>query len=297
MEGLVIKNISNIYTVNSKGCFFDCLGSGKVKQDGKILVGDKVIFDDLGSGKGVITQVCARANSFCRPPVANIKNLLIVISPIPEPDYYLVDKLVIFCLINRIKPIICVNKDDIVTDEFKSSIISQYKDVVKNIVFVSAKTRAGLDSLCKLLKNKITSLVGQSAVGKSSIANALLGTSIIVGDVSTKTGRGKQTTRHTELYVNGDILLIDTAGFSSLDIELSYENLALLYPDISKYVGRCKYHMCSHTNEGTKDCFVKQMVACGKIDKNRYDRYVKLYRELKDGKPQKINMKNATRRK
>lgn len=295
MEGIVIKNISNIYTVLAGDSRYVCGGLGKLKQDGKILVGDHVNFDVLDGDKGNITAVLPRKNEFVRPPVANIDVLVIVLSSIPEPDFMLVDKLIIFCLIHNIKPIICVNKDDIVNTSFKQDILGQYGNVVEDIVFVSAKEGTNISSLAKLVSNKTVSLVGQSAAGKSSIASALTGHSIETGDVSQKTLRGRQTTRHTEMYISGNIRLIDTAGFTSFELQVTHDGLSHLYPDFEQYLDGCKYRMCAHIKEREIECAIKRAVHDGVINGQRYQRYVKLYQELKDGRPQKINMKNTTK--
>lgn len=295
MEGLIVKNVSNLYEVLCKDKIFFCGGTGKLKQEGKILVGDKVVFDALEENKGIIKNVFNRKNFFVRPPVANIDILLIVISPVPKPDFYLVDKLVLLCLVNNIKPVICINKSDILSKEQMQEIKEQYKATVKNIVFVSAKDKSNLETLKKLLKNKLTAIVGQSAVGKSSIINALTGENIKVGELSTKVQRGKQTTRHTQLFIYEDLKLIDTAGFSSFEVFLDYKTLGLLYPDFSDHINNCKYTLCSHTGEGETECAIKRGVKNGKINLQRYQRYVTLYKELKDGKALKINLKNPER--
>lgn len=295
MEGIVVKNVSNLYEVLCKGKMFFCGGTGKLKQEGKILVGDKVAFDVLEEGRGIIKSVLKRKNFFIRPPVANIDILLIVISPVPKPDFVLVDKLLLLCATNNIKPIICINKSDILSKEQIQDYKDQYKAAVKNVVFISAKDKANLEALKKLLKNKLTAIVGQSAVGKSSIVNALTGENIKTGEVSLKSQRGKQTTRHTQLFLFENLKLIDTAGFSSFEIALDYKTLGLLYPDFSDYINDCKYTLCSHTGEGEAECAIKRGVKNGIINQQRYERYVYLYKELKNGKALKINLKNPER--
>lgn len=295
MKGLVIKNISNAYEVLANEQKYLCSGVGKVKSNTKILVGDNVDFVVLEEGKGSIEKVYERKNVLVRPPVANIDVLVITISKTPMPDLMLVDKLIIFCLENNIKPIICVTKDDLFTEKDRKDILSQYKNVVKNIVFVSAKENNNLDALIALIKNKTTVFAGQSAVGKSSLINALIGEHIEVGDISEKTQRGKHITRHIQLYFYNNLKIMDTVGFSSFDISIKSDDLALYYPDFEKYMHDCKYPMCKHTGEQESVCNIKKMVKAGKIDSNRYDRYVKLYNEMKDVRPQKINLKNPAR--
>lgn len=291
MKGLVVKNISNEYEVFAYNKIYSCVGMGKLKNNGIIKVGDKVEFEKLDKEKltGRIISVLPRKNNLIRPPVANIDLLGIVVSKSPTPDFMLIDKLILFAFINNITPILCVNKDDINNIADREYILSQYKNVVKTIIFVSAKTSYGVAELKNVIKNKIIAFAGQSAVGKSSLINAIMGEKILTGDLSEKTQRGKHTTRHCQLYFKNDIKIMDTAGFSNFNIDCDYHNLALLYPDFP--LNKCRYNMCTHTKEDERDCFIKQLVKSNIISQDRYNRYLKLYNELKNGKPQKINYK------
>lgn len=291
LKGLVVKNISNKYTVYAYNKIYTCVGMGKLKTNDIIKVGDKVEFEKLDNTKltGRITSILPRKNNLIRPPVANIDLLGIVVSKSPAPDFMLIDKLIVFALINNITPVLCINKDDLNNNSDREYILSQYKNVVKKIVFVSAKTMYGIAELKAIITNKTIVFAGQSAVGKSSLINVIMEENILTGDLSEKTQRGKHTTRHCQLYFKNKIKIMDTAGFSNFEIDCDYHKLALLYPDFP--VNKCKYDMCSHTKEEEKDCAVKQLVKAKKINQERYNRYVKLYNELKNGKPQKINYK------
>ena len=285
---VVIKNISNAFTISANGKTYVASCRGNLKSD-KVVVGDKVAFE-LMEQKAVITKVLERKNILIRPNIANIDNLIIVLSPLPKPDYILIDKLILMCLDNDIKPIICANKEDLSSD-FAQEVITQYKDVVLDVVSVSAKENKGIDNLTKLLFGKISAFAGQSAVGKSTILNALMNQSIAAtGEVSEKTQRGRHTTRHTEMFVLGkDSYIIDTPGFSMLNIpNITYDNLKFYYPDFSEF--ECKYTSCTHTKESQDECGIKQAVCDGKIDKDRFDRYNYIYNELKTRK--KVYEKN-----
>lgn len=259
---------------------------GKLKQDGKVLVGDRVEFDVLKSSQGCISKVLERDNVLVRPPISNIDNLVIMFATRPQPDFVLIDKLVLTCLVNDIKPIICVNKIDLIDDKTLQNIHDQYDDVVLDVVCISAKTGKNIDSLLKLMKGKTTALAGQSAVGKSTLLNALTGGEFAkTGDISQKTNRGKHTTRHTQMYeIQKDTYVCDTPGFSMLNLNgITYDNLCYYYPDFNEF--ECKYTGCSHTKESSKDCGVKQAVFEGKINLERFERYQKIYEELKKVKP------------
>ncbi len=280
MTAVVIKNISNLYTIVDGTNTYVAVAQGKLKAD-KVLVGDKVEYIQDGK-KAVITKILGRKNTLIRPNIANIDNLIIVVSPIPAPDFLLIDKLILTCLYNDLKPIICVNKEDIDSD-FIDVVKRQYNDVVLSIISVSALQGEGLDNLKTLLKGSISAFAGQSAVGKSTILNSLLNNSVAkTGEVSEKTHRGRHTTRHTEMFeIEPNTFVIDTPGFSMLNISgIKYDNLKYYYPDFADH--ECKYGGCTHTKEDARECGVKKACLDGIIDKARLERYNIIYKELKE---------------
>ncbi len=282
IKGLIIKNISNSFVVKTDSGDYNCLAQGKLKQNGKVVVGDRVDFDVVKGNFGCITKVDERKNCLVRPPISNVDNLVIVFATIPEPDYVLIDKLILICLINDIKPILCINKSDLIDDDTLNKIHTYYDQVVLDMVVVSAKQNNNLEALKSLLKGKINAFAGQSAVGKSTLLNALIGQDYAqTGEVSQKTNRGKNTTRHTQMYeIMPDTYVCDTPGFSMLNLNgVIYDNLSYYYPDFGEF--RCKYTGCSHTKEGINDCAIKQAVKDNKINPDRYTRYLKIYEELR----------------
>ena len=280
MKGIVVKKLADDFWVKTDGSVFVCKPRGNLKAKG-VFVGDKVEIsqqDDIF----VIDKVCDRTNILIRPPLANLDQLLIVVSPTPKPDYMIVDKLILFAYSYGIKPIIVINKQDI-SPEINDYVKNTYSSII-DIVFVSAKSKSGLDDLKQAIKGKLSAFAGQSAVGKSALINALFGKSQKEGDLSQKIERGKNTTRHCEIFYNDDIMIADTAGFTSLDetlLPITYYELPYYYHDYNVYKDKCKYTSCVHVKENTNECMVKQKVEQGVLDKNRYDRYVKIYEILK----------------
>ena len=270
MSGLVLKKNADKFTVEMDGQTSIMLARN-LKKEG-IFVGDKVECQN-----GVIERVLERKNLLIRPPLANVDTMIIVVAFQPKPDFLLVDKLLVFCMVKGIIPILCVNKSDL-SENFVSDVKKIYKNVV-DIVSISTLDRSVM-KLKKYIKG-ITALAGQSAVGKSSIINALLGEKLTqIGDFSKKVMRGKQTTRLVELYdlKNGNYLA-DTAGFSKLSEELLLINeneLKDYYLDFIKYAHECKYKSCQHLS--LKDCGIVKAVREGKISKTRYENY-KILRE------------------
>lgn len=276
-NGLVIKKLADKFWVKVGSFTLVCSPKGKLKESG-IYVGDRVKVDVK---EQQITNVEDRKTLLIRPPLANIDQIIIVIAPLPKPDFNIVDKLILFALSYGIKPILCINKIDIADVKFINEVFSAYKDVLE-IIKTSAKN-GNVSELKNVLNGKISSFAGQSAVGKSALTKQILpDAKVEIGELS-KIERGKHTTRHSELFeIDNSTFLADTSGFTSLDerlLPISYFELPLYYPDFLKYLENCKYRSCSHTKE--EHCAVKKAVEEGKLDSARYNRYVVIYENLK----------------
>ena len=218
-----------------------------------------------------------------RPIVANIDKLFIVSShSFPSPDTFIIDRLCAVCEYNKITPVIIFNKCD--TGSF-AEFETIYNNTTYKVYTVSAKTGEGLDRIKDEIGNSICAFAGNSGVGKSSILNALMPElSLKTGEVSEKLGRGRHTTRHTELFPCGNGFVVDTPGFSSFEGEKQNykfkENLAECFPEFLDYIDLCKFTSCTHTCE--KGCAVLHAVNNNKIEISRHNSYVKIFNELKD---------------
>ena len=276
MNGLVIKKNSDKFSV-LVGDKVEMFSARNLKDVG-IFVGDKVEVD-----KSAINKVKERKNLLIRPPLANVDKMIIVISKTPKPDFLLVDKLIIFCVVHAITPVLCVNKSDL-GEDFVNFVKDNYLKACK---VISCSTIN--DDVHEVKKEiyGITTLAGQSAVGKSSIINALLKENVaVIGDFSKKVERGKQTTRIVELYeIEKGKFLADTAGFSKLDEELLNVNeyeLKSYYPEFLRFAEKCKYKSCLHLHD--QNCEVIKAVKSGKISELRYENYKILQENLKSMK-------------
>jgi ribosome biogenesis GTPase len=277
----IIKIIGGIYFVYDGEKVVQSSIRKNVQKD-RIVVGDRVEIEEnaYDKGKYIINKVLTRNNFIPRPPIANIDKLLILIAPKPAPDFLLVDKLIIYCFINNIEPVLIVNKSDLITEDFVDKIKEEY--YFMKVFFLSAINNSNIESLTNYLSGSISAVCGQSAVGKSSLINALIPTlNLETGELSAKIERGKHTTRVNELHLYNDLMIIDTPGFSNLDINIDYDELEGFYPEFNKYLGNCKYLDCSHVGEGY-DCEIIKAVNSGEINKNRYDRFVELYKLCKE---------------
>lgn len=258
---------------------------GNIKRKNGILVGDLVEVE-VSYDRYMIKKILPRKNSLIRPPVANIDNLVIVVSlSTPSPDFFLLDKQIVLAKFKDILPIIVINKIDLNISDITNKDLSYIKNVYGNLGFqiieVSAKNNIGIDVLKEKLHNKISAFSGNSGVGKSSIINKIFGTNSLTFEVAKKTNRGRHTTKHVKIYKNEDMYVLDTPGFSSYELyDIEYKELKNYYPDFLEC--KCDYLDCSHVFENERVCGVKKAINDGRIDKNRYDRYVELFKKLKD---------------
>lgn len=288
MTGIIIKALSRFYYVEADGNIYDCVARGSFRKSGvSPLVGDFVEFELTDGNSGVINKIEPRKNFINRPPVANIDKLFIVSSfTSPPPNTSVIDKMTVMAEKNNIESIIVFNKCDM--GDF-----SDFEKIYRNAGFksytVSAQNGLGLDALRTELKNCTSAFTGNSGVGKSSLLNAIFGKDFIsTGEVSEKLGRGRHTTRHTELYpLEFGGFVADTPGFSSLELDTTdyslKENLPLYFRDFEKFTDNCRFTSCTHTKES--GCAVIKAVENGGIEKSRHNTYLELFEEMKDLKP------------
>ena len=281
MQGLVIKKVADNFWVKVDENVLPCVCRGKLKANG-VFVGDRVIIDTKNN-PSTIEKVEKRKNIFIRPPLCNLDALVITIAQVPAPDFMIVDKLILFSLCYGVEPIIVVNKKDIdagICDYVKKT----YMMAVENIIFTNAVTGEGVEELKNAIRGKLCAFAGQSAVGKSALVNSILKKHASeVGELSIKIERGKNTTRHCEIFFEDGCIISDTAGFSSLDeklLPIAYYELPYYYPDYVKLMEDCKYKSCVHYNESLSDCAIKRAVEDGTLDKDRYLRYKEIYKIL-----------------
>ena len=273
MIGQVYKVHTDSYSVKCGKQLYKCGARGVLKKRGEeILVGDVVEIENQ-----TIVSVSERKNRFIRPNVANVDLIVGVVSPEPKPDFFVVDKLYLNAVKEGVEFVIVVNKTD-VSKEIVEQVYTEYGKLGVKIIEISTKTKKGLEDIANLLKDKLTVLAGQSAVGKTSIVNALFGVDMKVGQLSEKIARGKHTTTRSEIFDNGEIRLIDTPGFAVIDAMIELEDLPFCYPEYFEVSSDCKFRDCLHVSE--PDCQVKRLVEEGILSKKRYERYVEIYKEI-----------------
>ncbi|MBR1584714.1 MAG: ribosome small subunit-dependent GTPase A [Clostridia bacterium] len=278
MEGIIVQGRGGLYTARDQaGQEYVLRAKKKFRRQGTSpLVGDRITFTPGGISDehGWVEEIHPRVSQCLRPPVANVTLLCIIVSPQPAPDWLLVDKLLIFARKQNLRPLLIVNKTDL-DDQGQTArqAKSAYAGAEMEVFSVSAEKREGLDAIRARLRGETCCFSGQSGVGKSTLLNALFGLSQETGDISRKILRGKNTTRHAQLFSFDDVQVIDTPGFSLLEIDEVFDPVLLreYYPEFAEYEGMCRFSPCYHGSE--PGCAVLRAVQEGKIAQDRVERY------------------------
>lgn len=277
-KGQIIKLTGGLYTVESSLGIYECRARGKFRNRNiSPVAGDYVDFED-----GVITDIYDRKNILLRPPIANIDQLIFVVSTTePVPNYYVLDQLIAVAESENIEPVMVFTKNDILENQELKQI---YKNIGIQVFEVDYEDDNTINAIKDILKGKISAFTGNSGVGKSTLMNAIdENLNIPTNEISTKLGRGKHTTRHTELYHVCGGLVADTPGFSAFDIaeyrKIDKSELSLYFREFGDYIGKCKFNDCNHVCE--KGCSVIEAVNDNKIPVSRHKNYCIMFNELK----------------
>ncbi|MGX8711851.1 MAG: ribosome small subunit-dependent GTPase A [bacterium] len=285
INGTIIKGIGGFYYVEAADTLYECKARGVFRKN-KVtpFVGDRVTVSLEKDGTGTIEEIFPRKNSLVRPPVANIDQLVIVVSICdPSPSTLIIDKTIAAAEDKGIEPVIVISKSDLKDCQWLNDI---YQTTGIPLLTISSATGEGVEEVEKLLKGKISAFTGNSGVGKSSLLNRIDSRfHLQTGEISQKLGRGRHTTRQVEFLKLGENTYVaDTPGFSSISVErydlVKKENLQYCFREFEPYLNQCKFVSCSHTCE--KGCAVLKAVEEGTISKSRHESYVAMYNEVKD---------------
>lgn len=285
-EGIILKGIGGFYYVETDEGVFECKAKGKFRSK-KIspVAGDRVSVTVINDKDNTIDEIFDRKNCLKRPPVANIDKLIIVVSSVrPKPNTLIIDKMTVLAEKNNIEPVIVITKTDLHFDE---ELVNIYRSAGYRVYTFSTCDRSELDSIKNELKGCISAFTGNSGVGKSTLINALNGElNLVTGEISDKLGRGRHTTRQAEIFHVAEGLVIDTAGFSSIDFTadnlIFADELQHLFREFGEVIGECRFTGCNHL--GDKGCRVCELVENGTISKSRYESYISMFNETKDYK-------------
>lgn len=237
------------------------------------LVGDYVDFEE----EKYISNIYERTNSFVRPRVSNIDHIIVVMSA-KEPNFqsFLVDKYLALIESKNIEPIIFVTKSDL----GQCNELEDYKKLNYQIYQINYQTVEWIEVIKHIFDHNTCSFMGQSGVGKTTIINKMLNLNLETQQISKSANRGKHTTRTVQIYDVFNGFLIDTPGFSSLDIKMTKAELSKSFSQFKELSKECKFKWCLHEKEPLNYCNVKLNV--GKlVPEFRYLNYLKLLKEAK----------------
>ena len=282
-QGVLLKAFGGFYFVESEDGTYACSLRGRLKQELKkqplgLLAGDEVLFEPLSEDEGVVEELLPRRNHLIRPKIANVDQCMIILAvQHPQPDFLLLDRLLVCLNAAGIEPLLCLNKIDLPgSDEIYRNILAAYRQTGMTILGISALNNQGLDLLHDKLAGRHSTVAGPSGAGKSTLLNLLQSERVLqTGEISRKLQRGRHTTRTVELLpLAGGGWVADTPGFSRLDFppEITADNLANYYPDFLPLAEDCRFDSCCHEQE--PDCRVKAAVEEGKFSAERYQRYL-----------------------
>lgn len=286
IDGVILKGIGGFYYVKTAEGVFECKAKGKFRKE-KItpLAGDRVSVTVRSGEENTIDEIYTRKNSLVRPPVANIDKLFIVVSAAkPKPNTVIIDKMTVLAEKNNITPVIVITKTDLADHDELRSI---YETTGYKVFSFSVDDGSELDAIKAELKGSLCAFTGNSGVGKSTLINALNGNlNLQTGEISDKLGRGRHTTRQAEVFEVGEGLVIDTAGFSSIDFtndnRIYSEELQYYFREFAEFIDECRFTGCRHL--GDKGCRICELIDQGKISVSRHESYKTIFSEVKDNK-------------
>ena len=296
MIGLVIKSTGKNSLVKAKNKVYKCTLRGNFRLENNfsnpIVSGDLVKIEIVNNENGIITEIFERENLFIKKSLkdnkahvvgSNIDQILIICSfKKPYTKLIFIDKCISAANFYNIKPIIVFNKIDLLNPEDVNKlkeIEKKYSSIGINFCKISATDRFNLEVVNKLLKNKKTLFIGNSGVGKSTIINLISKSNQKIDSLSSKTGRGKQTTTFSEIFeIDSKSLIVDSPGFKDFYFyDIEKEDVKYLFKEFIEIQKNCKFNNCLHLNE--PDCEIKKNIG-NKIWSKRFSSYLSIIKEL-----------------
>ena len=294
VEGIITKGIGGFYYVEAEGEIYECKARGVFRKSGiKPLAGDRVKISINDNAENTIDEIFERSSVLVRPPVANVDRLFIVSSVCePKPVLLIIDRMTALAVNQGIEPVVVFTKNDL---ENADEYIEIYRKAGIKAFSVSCVNGEGVEEVKEALKGHISAFCGNSGVGKSSLLNVIdpkLG--LKTGEISDKLGRGRHTTRHSELFKVEGGYVADTPGFSSFETDetepILKEDLPYAFKEFEKYIGQCKFTSCLHMKD--KGCRIIQAVEDGNIPVSRHESYCFMMEQAKNIKEWELKKHN-----
>ncbi|MDU2565975.1 MAG: ribosome small subunit-dependent GTPase A [Anaerococcus sp.] len=288
MNGKIIKSQKELYYVETSENIFMCKARGNFRKRGiKPLVGDNALIEIQEEDKAYIIEILERKNEIKRPNIANIDQMLIFVTINDPPlNLYNLDKYLAMCEHENIDVVIVLSKKDLAKDNKIKELTKIYENLDYKVLSLDNYNDFPKEDITEILEGKTSAVSGASGVGKSTFLNNLVDKDLEIGEISDKLKRGKNTTRHTEIFsINPQTYIFDTPGFDSFDFDFIEDENNLKYCFREMSISNCRFNNCNHINE--PNCSVKEKVENGDIAKSRYDNYVLLFKELKERRENK----------
>ena len=249
-EGIITKAVGGNYYVDVSDGVLCCNARGVFRKE-KIspCAGDNVVVCVEENSVPLITEIKERKNHIIRPPLANLDCALLVTSAVdPAPNTLVTDKLISIFESKHIEPVIVITKQDICDCEDFALI---YRNCGFKVFYMDNSTGNGIDEIKEYIRGKLSALIGNSGVGKSSLMNHLFpGLERSTGDISKKLGRGRHTTRQVELFRLDGGYIADTPGFSTVEVSrygfIPKNELQYSFREFAEYLGKCRFRDCVH---------------------------------------------------
>ena len=283
--GIVTRSVGGFHTVVlPAGEEIRVVARGRLKRQGTILVGDRVVVGEASGGVGVVEEVLERRSTLWRPPIANATVAAVVTAcDEPPPNLELLDRILLQVALANLAAVVVWNKSDLVSQVDAGRLAAPYRAAGYPVIFTSVVRGTGIGELRAELAGGLAVLAGPSGVGKSSLLNALVpGARQETQGVSLKTQRGRHTTREVSLLpLEGGGWIADSPGFSTLSFGVvDPRTLPGLYPEFRALESACRFAGCLHRQE--TGCAVREAAERGEIDGERYRRYLRILNEVED---------------
>jgi ribosome biogenesis GTPase len=293
LDGIIIKGIGGFYYVEAAGEIYECKARGVFRKSGiKPLAGDRVSISINDNAENTIDEIYERKTVLPRPLVANVDRLFIVSSVCePKPVFLIIDRLTALATNKGIEPVVVFTKNDLDSaDEY----VDVYRKAGIKTFAVSCVSGEGVDAVKEELKKHISAFCGNTGVGKSSLLKAIdPELALKTGEISDKLGRGRHTTRHSELFKVDGGYVADTPGFSSFETEetelILKDDLPYAFKEFEPFLGQCKFTSCLHMKD--KGCRIIQAVEEGEIPVSRHESYCSMMEQAKSIKEWELKKK------
>lgn len=285
--GLVLRARAGFYDVETAAGVVQAQLRGRLRREiDEIAIGDRVEVRGTKGGKMMIEAVQPRERVLSRRDPGRESEQVLIANPDqavfvfacadPDPNFRLMDRLLVMAESAEIHAIICANKVDLVKLKSAKEEFGEYNAMGYTVIYTSAIKGKGIKALRKQLKDRISVFAGPSGVGKSTLLNAIQPELGLHTEEVSDVGLGAHTTVVRELLpLEGGGYVADTPGLRAFALwDIEPEELDGYMPDLAALVDQCEFSDCMHIHE--PGCAVKAAVEDGHLSPERYDSYLRM---------------------